>query len=100
MEFPGGLVVKDLALSLLGVRFSPGPGSSTCHQHGQRGEKKKSARSKIISRGNSAVASLFWVPLACFTAFLPPCPLRHTLKMYLYSTWGGHLEPCLFSSLF
>ena len=35
-EFPGGVAVKDLALSLLGSSSVTGPGTSTCHECGQK----------------------------------------------------------------
>ena len=39
LEFPGGLVAKDLALSLLWLRFNSWPRTSACH--GCSPQKKK-----------------------------------------------------------
>ena len=39
-EFPSGLEAKDLALSLPWHRFSPGPGTSTCHGCSQKKFRK------------------------------------------------------------
>ena len=50
-EFPGGLVVKDLVLSLLWLGFHPWPRTSACLRHNQKKKKKK----KGSSRRGSAV---------------------------------------------
>ena len=42
LEFPGNLVVKDPALSLLWCRFNPWPRISTCHGQDQKRKKKSS----------------------------------------------------------
>ena len=40
-EFPDGLVVKDLVLSLLWLGFHPWPRTSACLRHNQKKKKKK-----------------------------------------------------------
>ena len=41
MEFPGGLVVKDSALSLLWLGFDLWPRNFTCHGYGQKQTKNR-----------------------------------------------------------
>ena len=41
MEFPGGLGVKDLVLSLLWLELIPGLGNLSCHSCDQKKFKKK-----------------------------------------------------------
>lgn len=41
LEFPGGLLIKDLVLSLLEFRFSPCPGNFHMPQEWPKRKKKK-----------------------------------------------------------
>jgi len=54
MEFPGGLVAKDLAMSLPCCEFHiPGPGTSACCGHGQVKKRKEKKEEGISGRGPS-----------------------------------------------
>ena len=47
-EFPGGLAIKDLVLSLLWLEIEPWPGTSTCCGCSQNRKKKKERNFLII----------------------------------------------------
>ena len=50
LEFPGGLVVKDLVLLLLWLRFSPRPGNFCMLQVQPKKKKKKKTKKKKKKR--------------------------------------------------
>ena len=45
-EFPGSLVIRDLALSLLWYGF-PGLETCTCHRHSQKTTQNKQKKNKV-----------------------------------------------------
>ena len=47
-ELPGGILVKDLVLSLLWLKFDPWPGTSACSRHGQNNIENFSLRVTVI----------------------------------------------------
>ena len=49
--------VKDLALSLQGLRSPAGPGTSACHRHGKK-KKKKNGTFRWRIKGPGAPTSL------------------------------------------
>lgn len=53
-EFPGGLVIKDLVLSLWWHGFDPWPRNSTCYQHPPP-TQEKTDKQKIIFLERSKV---------------------------------------------
>ena len=51
-EFPGGLVDKDLVLSLPWLRFDPWPKTCACHGHGQKKVWGSSRRGAVVNESD------------------------------------------------
>ena len=90
LEFPGGLVVKDLVLLLLWLRFSPRPGNFCMLQVQPKKKKKKNKEKKrnmisFLSPGSFGPGAFFYA-LTGMSSNLAIC-------CYEDLTWFAHPDP-------
>ena len=81
-KFPGGVVVKDMALSLVWHRFDPWPGTFACCGHSKKKKKRKKEK-KRKSRERIGYSLLHFLKIRS-GSYNSPLPL---FIQKLHSSW-------------